>query len=99
MRWSIDNPGAHELIKAYEHYGQDIPAGLIAPVLRDIEHAFWTAFWELSTSRSRGEVAGPIPLLAILQYQNYHSFVDFNTFLSVIRLMDEVYLSHKKNEG
>ncbi|MGZ9568242.1 phage tail assembly chaperone [Alcaligenes nematophilus] len=85
-------------MKAYEHYGQDVPPGLIPPDLHDMEWCYWRAFNELSTERQAGMVAGPIPWSAIERYAERNPGLDPDTFLLLMREMDDVYLFHQSNE-
>jgi hypothetical protein len=91
----LNNPNAHDLIKAYEHYGQPIPEGLIPPDLQDVEWAYWQSFWELSTDRHIGMTSGPIPWSSIYKYLSANPGADLGIFLPIIRAMDEAYLSHE----
>ncbi|MGO3842546.1 MAG: phage tail assembly chaperone [Alcaligenes pakistanensis] len=98
MRWSLKHPSAHEQVKAYEHYGQEVPPGLIPPDLHDAEWSYWRAFRELGTERPGGLTTGPIPWSAIEKYAERNSGLDPDTFLLLIREMDDVYLFHQSNE-
>lgn len=85
----MKNPDAHKLIAFYEHYGQEIPAGLIPPELQDIEQQYWGAFWDMSGDRQAG---GPIPWMALRRYWEVSGFDDFSTFQRIIKSMDNAYL-------
>lgn len=81
---------------AYEAYGQEVPEGLIAPDLSDVEWYLWEAFWELSTERQIGMREGPIPWSSIRAYLSHSTGINPDVFVAVIRAMDSVYLTHGK---
>ncbi len=94
--WRLDNPNAREQIEAFERFEQDIPESLIPPNLTDVEWFYWSAFWELSTDRQKGEDTGPIPWSSI---RAYASDDRMNVFSTIIRAMDDAYLSHQGGES
>ena len=49
-------------------------------------------FFELHTCRN-GE--GPIPFTAIYQFANIYNEYEFDEFLYIIRLLDDVFLEHR----
>lgn len=49
-------------------------------------------FFELGTCRS-GD--GPIPFTAIYEYSKIYNEYEFDEFLYIIRLLDDVYLQHR----
>lgn len=61
------------------------------PVLFDMEAGIYSAFWELSTDRFDG--LRPIPWSSIERYSK-HVSLDIATFSTIIRRMDDVYLTH-----
>lgn len=50
------------------------------------------AFGVLGTCRQIGMGAGPIPFTAILEYSNLYDVGDFESFFTVIKMMDEKFL-------
>lgn len=61
---------------------------------------FLEAFFELSTDRQIGMGVGPIPYTSLECYAQRYDFEgsDFDVFKSIIRSMDELYLSRQKKE-
>lgn len=53
-------------------------------------------FFELSTCRNNG---GSIPFTAIYQYAQIYNEYDFDEFLYIIRLLDDVYLEYQQNRN
>lgn len=58
---------------------------------------FWTAFWELSSCRSLGFGAGPIPWSAAADYAITFELEgeDFMDFVYLIRMMDSAWCKHQ----
>jgi len=67
-----------------------------APELNLGLELYWNAFWDLSTCRSTGFGAGPIPWLAILEYTRTFEFDEEQQedAFYLVRVMDNAYLNH-----
>lgn len=89
----MQHPDAAKLTEGYKHWGQEIPKGLVAPELRDIEFTIWEAFWELSTERQIGMSAGPIPVSKIRKHAAEVGLSQF-AFKRIATAMDQAYLGH-----
>lgn len=95
----MDNPKAHDEIAAFVRFNVDIPESLFPPELHDIEEHLWDAFWNLSTDRSIGMGAGPIPWSSICRIESDWRAIGEKNFHKIIRAMDSKYLSHSKGEN
>lgn len=93
MRWAAEHPDAPQIAAAYERWGQEIPDGLIEPLLHDIEGAIFEAFLDLSTDRPIGMSAGQIPSASIARVEADWEFLGYGVFHRLIRAMDGALLS------
>lgn len=61
---------------------------------------YWNAFLNLNCDRASSFDVGPIPTVAILSYASYYDIDDVESFLEVIRRMDNAFIEHhtKKNK-
>lgn len=71
-----------------------------APELQLGLELYWDAFWDLSTCRTSGFGAGPIPWLAVREYALTFEFDEeqMNDLFYLVRRMDNVYLEHHKKK-
>jgi len=65
------------------------------PYLGPLDY-YVNCFFELGTCRSDG---GPIPFTSIFEFSKIYNEYDFDEFLYIIRLMDDVYLKHRSREN
>lgn len=65
------------------------------PPLHDVEELYWNAFWELSTDRQVGMSSGAIPWSSIARYSNHVNWTDMDSLSTIIRALDDLYLSHE----
>ncbi len=69
------------------------PEALAPPDLLDGYGGWYEDFWELSTERSSGYGAGPIPMSAIEAHVAGWRYDDADMFRAVIRAMDSAYMA------
>lgn len=70
------------------------------PQLQPGDNFYFRAFWELSSCRQFGWSVGPIPWRDMVLYAEYAGLDSENTqlFATVLRELDEVYLSWSRDE-
>lgn len=91
MRFS----GKVEALQEMHDAGMSVPAIDERPSL--IGYVWlWEAFWDLTTCRPVGEVAGPIPWTAIQRYAEVEKLNadDAYALHQVVRHMDQAFLSY-----
>ncbi len=74
-----------------------VPAALAnKPEVDDGLDWYLAAFWDLTHDRQMGAMggAGGIPWTAIDRYADRHEIDDFDTFKTVLKALDSVYLEH-----
>jgi hypothetical protein len=59
----------------------------------------WDAFWVLSADRQVGMAVGAIPWSVIDRYAERNGIEDFETFHTLLRAMDNVYLTHANKKA
>jgi len=91
---------------AEDRIKQGLGFDAIPPALQnipDIKGDEWilTAFWELSTCRSIGMGAGPIPWTSIKEYANELELeaITRELFFDAVRYLDIIYLEHVTQEN
>lgn len=74
-----------------------VPAALAnKPEIEDGLDWYLAAFWDLTHDRQMGAMggAGGIPWTAIDRYADRHEIDEFDTFKTVLKALDGVYLEH-----
>lgn len=82
--------------EAEETEGQ-VPPELEPPELLPGLETIFDDFWDLSTDRQLGMVAGPIPSASIARYVAGMSHEDAEFFAHCIRALDAVYLGKRED--
>ena len=94
LRWALNHAAAWRITaesgKEYE------PA---PPELMDGFGGWYEDFFDLSTDRQIGMVAGPIPKSSIDRHVAGWPHEEADMFRAVIRAMDQVYLEHGNGDG
>lgn len=74
-----------------------VPQAYLPPELLPGASDVYAAFWELSSDRQIGFSTGPVPWSSIdrwLERRGVTDAAEAQTFIRLIREMDEVYLAH-----
>lgn len=102
MLWDLRYEKEGYSAEAAQRKGREVPEWFLdEPAVGRMDHFYGKAFNDLSTCRSFGMGLGPIPWDKIDEYGRKAGLTNdiLKAFIDIIRLMDEAYLRHHKDEA
>ena len=98
MAWELQWGKQRKFLEEAAKLGDTPPALLNKPKLSLWAAPYWTAYWDLDSSRQLGGTgAGPIPMSEIEAYLRLKNITDLDErgcYITMIRALDSVYLKH-----